>query len=67
MHSFLLLLGVAITVSFTEDRWTVDEGDGSVTLMLIAEGAVIGTPFTVQVDPEELIPPSARGERVIIM
>ena len=49
-------------MSFTEEFWTVGEADGSVRLTLVAEGAEVGTEFTVQVDPEELVPPSARGE-----
>ena len=40
---------------------TVEENVGVVSLQLVAIGAEIGTPFTVQVDSRESVPPSARG------
>ena len=51
-------------VTFVDSRAAVEESAGMVSLLLVATGAEVGTAFTVQVDPSEAVPPSARGEWV---
>ena len=58
-----LPLLAAVVVSFADGRATVLENGTMVSLVLVATGAEVGAAFTVQVDPTEAVPPSARGGR----
>lgn len=51
----------AVVVTFADSRAAVEESAGMVSLLLVATGAEVATAFTVQVDPSEAVPPSARG------
>ena len=50
-----------MVVSFADGKATVLENGTMVSLVLVATGAEVGAAFTVQVDPTEAVPPSARG------